>query len=228
MAECIILCGGESKRMKPYLPFSKALAEIRAGLTILEYQIKWLNNSGINHITLAIDQQTYKNLKKDSPPLNEVEYSVEKERLGTGGAIVKAIEQVKTSPFYVMNIDDILISQTYKPVSLLESIYENSNAKGSILLARTRFPYGIVDTSGSRIIGFRQKPLLDHKICCGHYAFTKEGVETYFPEKGNFEDAALQNMARDGVLYCKELEGEWITVNNIKQLEEAKQRLTVK
>ena len=78
---------------------------------------------------------------------------------------------------------------------------------------------------GSRVTGFKQKPMLDFKVCSGHYAFTKEAVEKYFPERGNFEDAALPKMARDGVLNSLELKGEWITINNIKQLEAAKKKL---
>jgi NDP-sugar pyrophosphorylase family protein len=66
---------------------------------------------------------------------------------------------------------------------------------------------------------------LDYDICIGHYALTREGVERYFPESGGFEDEALPRMAGDGVLYSLRLEGEWITVNNLKQLEEAKKKL---
>ena len=87
-------------------------------------------------------------------------------------------------------------------------------------------PFGIVETSSNRVTGFREKPVLDYKISSGHYAFTREAVKKYFPEKGNFEDAALPEMARDKVLYSLDLDGEWITVNNMKQLEEAKKKLS--
>ena len=36
---------------------------------------------------------------------------------------------------------------------------------------------------------------------------------------------ALPKMARDGVLYSMVFEGEWITVNDVKQLEVAKKKL---
>jgi len=70
-----------------------------------------------------------------------------------------------------------------------------------VLLSRATFHFGIVETSNSRVTGFRQKPRLDYKVCTGHYAFTKNGVQKYFPLKGNFEDSALQTMAEDCVLY---------------------------
>jgi len=224
--ECIILCGGSAKRMKPYLSFNKALAKIKDGVSLIEYQIDWLLNAGIDRIILAIDRKTYRTLRHIGLCLNDqVVYSIEEEKLGTGGAIFKAIEHVEDEIFYVMNVDDILISETYTPQNLLETLKENMDALGSILLAKTRFPFGIVETSSERVKGFRQKPWLDYKICSGHYAFTKEGVRKYFPQKGNFENTALQRMAQDDCLYCKELKGEWITINNMKQLEAARQRL---
>ena len=212
--------------MKPYLPFNKALAEIKPGVTLIKHQVEWLTNSGIDRIILAIDRETYKTLKgRGLPLMDRVKCSIEDERLGTGGAVFKAIALVECTLVYVMNVDDILISETYAPSNLIETLQENPEALGSILLAKTRFPFGIVETSSNRVTGFKQKPWIDYKICSGHYAFTKEGVRKYFPQKGNFENTTLQRMAQDKGLRCKEFEGEWITVNNIKQLELARQRL---
>ncbi len=226
LVESIILCGGAAKRMKPYLPFSKALAEVQPGITLLEYQVKWLSNSGKNRVILAIDRDTYTRLKaKETSLLDKITCSIEEERLGTGGAIKQAIELVDSSYVYVMNVDDIILSKAYTPSILLETFLKNQSAQGSILLTRTHFPFGIVEVSNGRVQGFKQKPLLDYKICSGHYAFTKDGVRKYFPQKGNFEDTALQRMAHDNVLHSTELDGDWITINNLKQLEVARQKL---
>ncbi len=225
MMESIILCGGESKRMKPYIPFNKPLVEIKSGVTLIEHQVRWLINSGMERIIIAVDRETHRTLEEGLPSLDRLEFSVEKERLGTGGAVFKAAEQVESSIFYVMNVDDILLSETYTPLNLLETLEENRHALGAILITQTRFPFGIVETSSNRVTKFKQKPLLSHKICSGHYAFAKKGVGKYFPRKGSFEDKALPRMARDNVLYSKELEGEWITINNIKELEVARRRL---
>jgi D-glycero-alpha-D-manno-heptose 1-phosphate guanylyltransferase len=226
LVESIVLCGGAAKRMKPYLPFSKAFAEVLPGVTLLEYQVKWLFNSGINRVILAIDRETYTSLRaKEVSLLDRVTCSIEEERLGTGGAIKLAIEHVDSSSVYVMNVDDVILSKTYAPSLLLETFQKNQDAQGSILLTRAQFPFGIVEVSSDRVQGFKQKPWLDYKICSGHYAFTKEGVRKYFPQKGNFEDTALQRMAHDNVLYSTELDGDWLTINNIKQLDAARQKL---
>ena len=109
------------------------------------------DNLGIDRIILAIDQETHRTLRKKGLSfLDRVECSVEVERLGTGGAILKAVEQVESSLFYVMNVDDIFISETYKPSNRLKTLQENPLIQGSLLLSKARFPFGIVETSSSR------------------------------------------------------------------------------
>ena len=225
--EAIILCGGAAKRLKPYLPFNKTIAEISPGKTLLEYQIRWLKKNGIHRIILAMDEETLSTLhKKGSTITNRITFSVEKEKLGTGGAVRQALKHVESPHFYLMNVDDILISDKYTPQDLLNTHRDNPQAAGTILLARTTFPFGIVETSSNIVKNFRQKPRLDLKVCAGHYTFTKKVAEQYFPERGEFENTALPRIAQDMPLYSHEFEGEWITINNLKQLEEARQRLS--
>lgn len=213
--------------MKPHVPFNKTLVNLRGEQTLLEYQVDWLNRHGVDHVVLAIDHKTYRKLRKDRPQLLErVDCSVEKEKLGTGGAVVMAKELVESPEFYLMNVDDIILSDSYEPEELLKVLEKHEGSMGSVLLGKTRFPFGIVETLSSRVTGFRQKPVLDFKICSGHYALTREGVERYFPERGDFESSALPSMASDGALFSMMLDGDWITVNNLKQLEAVKNRLT--
>lgn len=227
VVESIILCGGAAKRMKPYLPFSKAFAKVQPDVTLLEYQVRWLYTAGVTRVILAIDREAYTTLKAKAASLvDRVTCSIEEERLGTGGAIKQAIGLADSSAVYVMNVDDIILSDTYTPTTLLHACQTHRDGHGSILLTRTQFPFGVVEVASDRVIGFQQKPWLDYKICSGHYAFTQEGVKHYFPLRGNFEDSALQRMAQDSVLYAAELDGDWLTINNIKQLETARRRLT--
>ncbi len=226
-SEAVVLCGGLASRLKPYLPFNKALVEIYPGTTLLEFQIEWLRENGIRGITLAIDEESLVALEeRGSGTLGGVRFSVEAERLGTGGVVRQALEHVESDPFYLMNVDDILLSDEYTPQNLLEIHEENPGTAGSILLAKTQFPFGVVETSGNRVVNFKQKPKLDLMVCAGHYTFAKEIVERYFPEKGGFESVVLPRIARDLPLYSREFSGEWVTINNLKQLTEAQQILS--
>jgi NDP-sugar pyrophosphorylase family protein len=165
--EAIILCGGSAKRMKPYLPFNKALAEVTNGQTLLEYQINWLKRNGVNQIILAIDAKTYSDVSAFTPRiLQEVQCSIENHKLGTGGAVRKAVEKVESPLVYVMNVDDIIVSENYSPQNLLQ--LTKKDIKGILLVTRTYFPFGVVETRDQYVCRFKKKPLLDYWINTGH------------------------------------------------------------
>lgn len=221
--ETIILCGGSAKRMKPFLPFNKALAEVQPGKTLLEYQLDWLKKHNVSSITLAINKETYDTVEEKTPHiLDKVQTSIEYEKLGTGGAVKKAVNMINDSVFYLMNVDDIITSEQYTPTQLINKAQQG----GALLLATTTFPFGVVETNEQYITGFKQKPSLPYWINTGHYALTTQIVKQKFPEKGNFEDNILPKLTENKQLQHHKLEGEWITINNIKQLDQAKQRLS--
>jgi NDP-sugar pyrophosphorylase family protein len=221
--EAIILCGGSAKRMKPYLPFNKALAELAPGQTLLEHQIAWLKRNNAKQITLAVDTKTYSDLSALTPHvLQTVHCSIETTKLGTGGAVWKAACKIDSPLVYVMNVDDIIVSDTFTPRSLVE--LTSGSIKGTLLVTRTCFPFGVIETQDQYISMFREKPTLDYWINTGHCVLNRDYIEAYFPELGDM-DQILPTMARQRVLLHHPLEGDWFTVNNIKQLEQAREKI---
>ena len=221
--DAVILCGGSAKRLKPYLPFNKALAEVTNGQTLLNYQIDWLKQNGAKQIILAIDAKTYNDVSAFTPRiLHEVRCSIEANKLGTGGAVRKATENVEASLVYVMNVDDIIVSETYSPQHLLK--LTKDDIKGTLLVTRTYFPFGVVDTQDHYISEFKKKPLLDYWINTGHCVLETEYIMNSFAAIGDL-DNQLSDMARQRLLAHHKLDGDWFTVNNIKQLEEAREKI---
>jgi len=98
--EAIILCGGSGWRLKPDTRVPKPKLKIN-NETLISHQISWLRSHGIDRIILAANSL---NLTEDP----DVIHSVEKKKLGTGGAVKKAAEQVKDEKVYVLNVDDIV------------------------------------------------------------------------------------------------------------------------
>jgi len=222
--ETIILCGGSAKRMKPYLPFNKALAEVTNGQTLLEYQINWLKENNAKQITLAIDTKTYSDVSAFTPRiLQEVQCSIETTKLGTGGAVRKATENVEAPLVYVMNVDDIIASDNYTPQHLLN--LTKKDIKGTLLVTHTYFPFGVVETQNQYVHSFKKKPLLDYWINTGHCVLDTEYIKNCFTEKGDL-DHLLSDMAKQRLLMHHKLDGNWFTINNIKQLEEAREKIT--
>ncbi len=91
--EAVILSGGSGTRLRSVTQnqIPKAMTKIK-GLSILEWQLQWLSREGVSHTILAIghlsDQiQSILGLHiHQIMVILKISYSVEKEKLGTGGA----------------------------------------------------------------------------------------------------------------------------------------------
>ena len=199
----IILCGGLAKRMRPITEeIPKCLVQLN-GHTLLDYQMKFLRAGGVEKIILACGYQweKIKELYGD-----QFIYSVEDEPLGTGGAVKLALKFVDEEEFFVLNSDDIL-----------DLDYRKLTAVGSpaIVVSHFHSNFGIVDIDeNNNVLGFRQKPLLPFWANAGIYIFNKSMP---FPEKGDHETTTLQKIK----LKAYKHDGYWITINTMKDLEDA-------
>jgi NDP-sugar pyrophosphorylase family protein len=201
--DAIILCGGGSWRLKPDIWVPKPKLRINTE-TLVSHQINWLKKHGINRIILATNTS---NLIEDP----SVTYSIEKKKLGTGGAIKKAVEQVKSKRVYVMNVDDIVF---YDP----KELYKYADKGAAILMARPQLPFGRIYTSNTHVISFEQKPKLDFHVNAGHYVFNKSVVAKLFPDRGDMEAKTLEMLADKRMLRGYPYEGLWLTINTMKDL----------
>ncbi len=111
MVDAIILAGGLGTRLRdtvPHLP--KPLAPIR-GVAFLDLLLEQIEQSGVvKKIILALGYKADAVIERYSkrPRGLPIEFSVEEIPLGTGGAVVKALEKTDSSPFFVFNGDSYL------------------------------------------------------------------------------------------------------------------------
>ena len=217
MTEAIILCGGEGLRLKSNgILTPKPLLSLNNG-NILKYQINWLKANDIEDIVIATSEQIYDENKKEMPL--GVKYSLEKSKLGTGGALLQALQYIKEYPVYVQNVDDFIFSDTYSPLMLIQNLKE-SYYKGNLLLSNPPLPFSTINRNGSYVKGFERNPTVrEVVVSVGHYAFS-ERIKQYLPEIGDMEITTLPTMADEGLLMCQMLKGEWKTVNDIKQYQQ--------
>ncbi len=158
LKEAIILSGGEGWRLKPYEWMPKPLLKINEQ-TLIDLQISWLRTNGFKNIIVASNRDDLTSLP--------VEYSLEKTKLGTGGATNKAFKKIKGDVAYVMNVDDIVF---YNPSELFE--YAPNGA--GVLLAKPRLPFGRVTLrNGTRVVRFEHRSYLDFYVSAGHHVFKK-------------------------------------------------------
>lgn len=213
--EAIILCGGEGWRLKPDTWTPKPLLKISDNETLLDRQIGWLLEQGFNNIVLASNRSFPESAYFNSAV---VQTSIEEKKLGTGGAIKKAATLVNEDQFYVMNVDDIVF---YDP----KKLYEYANRGAAILLAQPILIFGKITTRRSMVTKFEDRPLLDVWVSAGHYVFSKKLVTKYFPDQGNFERRAMQELVVNKLLKGLKYTSDWLTVNNVKDLTKVQEYL---
>jgi NDP-sugar pyrophosphorylase family protein len=212
--EAVVLCGGQAWMLKPDAEIPKPLLNF-GDKTLLEKQVRWLAENGFTRVILALNKdllgylilktEVYRNFKRLKKP--EVAMSIEDSKLGTGGAIKKACQLVKTEVFYACNVDNLALDS--KPAELL-----NEATTGiAMLLAKPTLSYGKVMVEGGYVKNFEEKPKLTFYVNAGHYAMTKTLVSKLFPDVGNFEKTVLPALAKRKVLKGIEYHGTWINID---------------
>ena len=225
--KAIILAGGFGKRLRPLTDNRpKPLIEI-LGKPILSWQLMWLKKHRIEEIILCISymKEKIKQFVGNGERFGvKVDYSIEEDPLGTGGALKNAESLLSNSERIIVLNGDVLTD--LDPLALNGVLSEH--LIGSMAVIPLRSPFGIVTTSSKNIIeGFREKPLLeDYWINGGVYCLNPEIFE-YLPEKGNIEKTAFPQLSKEGkLIVVKYQDGFWKSIDNHKDIEEAEMSLS--
>ena len=115
-----ILAAGFGTRLRPLTEkVPKPLIQITSE-PLIEYQIRWLRNAGINDIVINLHHlgsQIEEYLKDGSNLRVNIAYSWEDTILETGGGIFQALPLLKSDPFVVLN-GDVWTNYSFKPDSI--------------------------------------------------------------------------------------------------------------
>ena len=219
--KAVILAGGYGKRLRPLTDEKpKPLLPI-ADKPIIEWQIQWLVKQGIKQFVITTGYKKELMVEWASQSSDrlgvEILVSVEKEPMGTGGAI-KRLREFLRENFLVVN-GDIL---TNLDVSLLKG-----GEVATIALVHLKSPFGVVKTVDDKVVEFVEKPILeDYWINAGVYTFTPY-IFDYLPEKGDLEKETFPRLARDGLLRSVKFpKVYWRSIDSMKDLEEASQEVS--
>jgi len=158
MREAIILAGGFGTRLQSVVKEVPKPMALVNGRPFLSYLLDLLCEYGIRRSILAVGykHQVIKEYYGADYLSMGLEYSVEEEPLGTGGAIKQALSGVETDQIFVLNGD------TYFNVNMEEllTFHREKEAETTIALKRMyhfdRFGSIEVDATG-RIRGFTEK-----------------------------------------------------------------------
>lgn len=203
--EAIVLAGGLGTRLRSEIgEFPKPLAPIN-NEPFLTFVFKYLQKNGINKVVLSVGykweliQEKYGNQWEDI----QIKYAVEKERLGTGGAIKLAMKHIESDDFYVLNGDTLF------DVNLLtlENFHFNNSAQCSLAL-KEMFKvdrYGCVDLKSDKITGFQEKQYQDKTIINGGIYCVNKSILKDFPNLDifSFESDYLEINTQQKAIFGK-------------------------
>lgn len=186
--EAIVLAGGLGTRLRSVVSdLPKPMAPI-GDKPFLEYILKYLQKNGITRVILSVGYkwETIEEYFGDRFENIELIYSVEDEPLGTGGAIKKAMNQVKNSQVYIINGD------TFFDVDLKSLVLEDNSKLILSLKHMTNFDrYGCVESDDNNLVkAFTEKGYIESgNINGGIYLASKNIFDNFdLDEKFSFEE----------------------------------------
>ncbi len=193
--EAIILAGGLGTRLRSVVADKpKCMASV-AGKPFLQYIINFLQKQGIENFIFSVGymyEVIEEYLQQNYPHLNYI-LSLEKEPLGTGGAIKLACSKTFKKNILVCNGDTLYKIDCHE----LSQFHERKNAICSLTLKpMVDFDrYGVVELNQDQSIkSFKEKQFYQSGLINGGvYALNaEEFMKEEFPEKFSFEKDFLE------------------------------------
>jgi len=225
----LIIAGGEGERLRPLTDDRPKNMVPVAGRPIVEHQLEWLRENGVTHAVFLCGYKAdvlQAHVGDGSSFGVGVQYSVETEPLGRGGALKLGFALVPEGEEPIVAINgDILTDQTL--AEMIES-HEARAAVASVMLTPLKSPYGVVDVEeDGRITSFREKPVLPYWINAGIYVLSRSFFAR-LPEVGDHETETFPALAAEGKLFGFKSEAYWRPVDSIKDVSEAERELAVR
>ncbi|MBK6762550.1 MAG: NDP-sugar synthase [Micrococcales bacterium] len=186
MLESILLVGGKGTRLRPLtINHPKPMLPV-AGVPFTEHQIALARAAGVTRVALGTSYraEVFSDYFGDGSQFGvALDYRVEDEPLGTGGAIRNAADALTCGPddpVIVFN-GDIL---TGLDIRALVDSWRRADADVAIYLTRVEDPraFGLVPTEGERVTAFLEKPqtpeeIVTDQINAGCYVFRRRVID---------------------------------------------------
>ena len=213
--EAVILAGGRGTRLNSVVTdVPKPMAKI-GDKPFLQYSLDHLVSQGVERFILAVGYkyeavraffgQTYQGVP--------IEYSIEYEPLGTGGALRQAMNRVEGKDFLAINGDSLFKI----PLAPLRHFHEQTGAVLTVALKRMSDcgRYGSVRVNAEgRFSSFEEKRSgVSGAINGGVYLLRRKFLsELNLPERFSFEQDVLENMCSHCPFYAIEFTDYFIDI----------------
>lgn len=196
MPDAIILAGGLGTRLQQTVSdLPKSMAPL-GGRPFLEYLLKYLENNFVQNVVLSLGYKADLITEHFGAAYRKLNLSfiVEDEPLGTGGAVMKALDNTRSDNVIVLNGDTLF------DVDLPEMLQQHIISKAQVTIALHEVPdtgrYGAVITNNDgRIVAFQEKQSGTGRgqINGGVYIIRREYLKTLnLPENFSIEKDLFQ------------------------------------
>jgi len=218
----VILAGGLGTRLRPYTTvLPKPLVPV-GDRPILEHILRQLARAGFTRADLCVSHlgeliQVYLQQGADLPESLELRFHWEKEPLGTAGAL-QVVDDLEGT-FLVMN-GDILTSLDYRA---LVAFHEQEGAALTIAMHRqqVQLSLGVIESEGTRVTGFIEKPTLDYEVSMGIYVYDERALE-HLPEGPcQFPDLVLRLVEAGEHVAAFRSDASWYDIGTLPEYEKA-------
>jgi dTDP-glucose pyrophosphorylase len=222
--DVVIMAGGRGDRMRP-LTDSLPKPLLRIGnKPILEHNIDRLIEFGMDDFHIAVKylgEQIEGYFGDGSSKEINIDYIRETTPLGTIGA-VGLIDGFSSENLLIMN-SDILTNIDY------EDFYKNFIEEDAAMAVasipyKVNMPFAVLETEGSRILSFREKPVYTHYTSAGIYLIKRELLDL-IPAGKHFHATELMDavIAKEKKLIHFPILGYWIDIGRMEDFERAQQ-----
>ena len=191
----IILAGGLGTRLRSVVPdLPKCMAPVN-GRPFIGYVIDFFQQQSISNFIISIGykhEAIVEFLNTQYSAIN-IQYSIEEEPLGTGGAVKKACSFVSDENVFVTNGDTLFKVNC----SLLQSFHQQKNADCTLALKPMKNfdRYGVIELNeDDSIKSFNEKKYYESGLINGglYMLNVPKFIIEPFPEKFSFETAYLE------------------------------------
>jgi NDP-sugar pyrophosphorylase family protein len=218
----VILAGGLGTRLRPYTTIiPKPLVPV-GDRPILEHIIGRLGQAGVRKVELCVSHlgeliQLYFSQSAILPADLELDFHWEDEPLGTAGALRVVPDLNET--FIAMN-GDILTSLDYAE---LVAFHKEQGATLTIAThsKKVDIDLGVIETAGSAVVGYREKPTLHYDVSMGIYVYEPRALE-FLPEGVcQFPDLVLRLLEAGEPVAAYQTDADWYDIGTIGEYERA-------
>jgi D-glycero-alpha-D-manno-heptose 1-phosphate guanylyltransferase len=226
--ECVILAGGLGTRLRSAVPdLPKCMAPV-AGKPFLAHVIGYFQQQGVEKFifSLGYKSEVIQDYLEAKYPALHKQYVIEKDPLGTGGAIQLACRQASEKNVLILNGDTLFSIQ----LPALTAFHEQHQSHCTLALKpMQQFDrYGVVEIAENGAIkSFKEKQFYKSGLINGGIyalqveAFLKEGL----PEKFSFEKDYLEKLYRVRPMYGVVQDEYFIDIGIPEDFEKANREL---